>query len=608
MKKSIASFDLKEITFRRTSNVFLNNGIIALFDYLDQFKEELKGLSFQLTKDELTISGERLLEQLEWVYYEMGKDVYDTATEKQKQELGNAYYLEIEDKFVRFPKISTLGLTELLTNNSQGLTPNEENQTKFEKLKKDRPEVAAKFEAFFKESGLELAKNVYLNEPYTKITRLLKPEGAHFQPGDEFCNLTGEGFKKLEKSGSTSPFASGLDSGITNFNSFFDISDKKISWKALYLSRFAPKYCLYRYNYSGSDGKSLFCYFFEADDLENLRIILTENRTLFMDKMQLLDSKYQSNFKFVKFDSKKGDEHRTANSLDYVEHEEVLFMLIFTIYRNILMSRGLESGDELEFDIFAETFDKKDVPLSLTSFRADKFASTLRPNAFEQFNHFKFTVRLMAYLEKHAGGFFFQNLIRSLLFKERSDRSAKDSYRRERKLRNNVFANMMRQKSVLSLLETFFFKCFLYLNSTDEQDKAEANRKDFYTIFQLVKFYEPTILYRKMEKEKVKNLQDRAVKLGYSIGKSVLEFDGNKPEVNAKQARGYIVHLHKSRTAEQFREAIIRFQKKYGIIVANDLLDAEDMNDDQSFVFIKQFTVMAALNLLNSALKSTSTK
>ncbi|MBK8923838.1 MAG: hypothetical protein IPM81_20510 [Saprospirales bacterium] len=594
---SAIAFDLCEISFRRTSNVFLNTGIVALYDYLDRFRADLPELKFELTADALIVQGEGLLERLEWIYYRMGNEVYDTVTEKQMQELGNAYYLENEDRFVRFPKISTLGLTELLTNNSQGLTPKEENQTKLEKLKKDRPEVAAKFEAFFKDSGLDLAKNVYLNEPYTKITRLTKPEPAFFQPGENICDLTGEGFKKLEASTSTSPFLS----GISNFNSYLTTSDKKISWKAMYLSRFAPKYCFYRYA-GGMD--AIFCYLFETDDLLNLQTLIQRNISMFMDGHQLLAAKYLANFKFVKFGSKKGDEERTADSKDFVEPDENLFMLIFTIYRNLLMSRGLETGEELEFDIFTETLGQKYIPLSLVSFRADKFASTMRPTAFEQFNHFKFTVRLMAYLEKQAGGFFFQNLIRSLLFKERSDRSANDSYRRERRLRNTVLSKLMHQKSILADLEVFFFKCFLYLNSSDEKDKSEAAWKDFYTLFQLAKFYEPIIQRRNMDKEKVKNLQERAVKLGYSIGMSVLEFDGNKPDVNAKQARAYMVHLHKARTAEQFREAIIRFQKKYGIIVANDLLEAEDMNDDQSFVFIKQFTVMAALNSLNGALKS----
>ena len=596
------SFSLREITFKRTSNIFLNTGIVALYDYLDRFREQLGGLEFQLTKDALTISGEKLLEQLEWVYYEMGREVYDTATSKQIHEPGNLYYIESEDRFEPFPKINTLGLTELLTNNMQGNTRKESNTTKIEKLKKENPALAEKFEVHFKKTGLTLLSKVYFNEPYTKITRLTEPDFDFFQPGDKICDLTGEGFKKLEDSTSTSPFLS----GITNFNSYLTTSDKKISWKAMYLSRFAPKYCFYRYNFSGKEDKSLFCYLLETDNLENLQNLLYQNRSLFMDRQQLLAIDFRENFKFIHFGSKKGDEERAAASKDYVLPDETLFMLIFTIYRNLLMSRGMETGEELEVDIFAEILSSKYVPLSLVSFRADKFASTMRPTAFEQFNQFKFTLRLMAFLEKQAGGYFFQNLMRALIFRQRADRNAQDSYRRERSMRNTILSKLMHQKSILTDLETLFFKCFLYLNSSDEQDKLEANRKDYYTLFQLVNFYEPLTLHCNMDKEKAKSLQERAVKLGYSIGKSVLEFEGNKPDVNTKQARAYMIHLHKSRTAEQFREALIRFQKKYGVIVSGELLEAEDMNDDQTFVFIKQFAIIAALNLLNAALKPKS--
>ena len=162
----------------------------------------------------------------------------------------------------------------------------------------------------------------------------------------------------------------------------------------------------------------------------------------------------------------------------------------------------------------------------------------------------------------------------------------------------------MRQKTVLPDLENLFFKCYLNLNSSDKSDLDEGSRRDYNTLFKLANFYEPIIQYRKMDKVKQKSLQERAIKLGNHIGMSILKFEENKPEINAKQARAYMIHLHKSRTAEQFREAIIRFQKKYGILVSSELLEAEDLNDDQNFVFIKQFTVMAALNQLNGALKS----
>lgn len=599
--KQNTRFELNEIIFRRTENVFLNTGIVALYHYLEKYQDQLDGLTFDLSKDYLKIVGDRLLERLEWLYYEMGKEVYDTATEKQLNELGNAYYIESEDRFVRFPKISTLGLTELITNNSQGLTPNEANQTKFEKLLKDRPEIAEKFQNFFNSSGLDMGKNVYLNEPYTKITRLTKPTPALFQKGDNYCDLTCEGFKQLEDSTSTSPFLS----SISIFNSFLSSTDKKISWQAIYLSRFAPKYCLYRYSYSGSDSKSINCYLFETSNLESLKSLIERNRSIFLDKQQLLAVNYKENFRFVKFSFKKSSESLLTNGFsDFVLSDEILFMLIFTIYRNLLISQDIEPGEELDLDIFAEIFGHKHIPLSLVSFQADKFASTMRPVSFEQFNNFKFTVRLMAYLEKHGGGYFFQNLLYSLLFKTRSDRNSKDPYRRERYFRNTVLCKIMRQKTVLPDLENLFFKCYLNLNSSDKSDLDEGSRRDYNTLFKLANFYEPIIQYRKMDKVKQKSLQERAIKLGNHIGMSILKFEENKPEINAKQARAYMIHLHKSRTAEQFREAIIRFQKKYGILVSSELLEAEDLNDDQNFVFIKQFTVMAALNQLNGALKS----
>jgi hypothetical protein len=620
-KKSTPSipFTLNEITFHRTSNVFLNNGIVALNDYLTRFKTELSGLTFDLSADNLKINGENLLEGLEWIYYEMGKELYDIS-----QEDGNIKYFFDNHPFkaTAFKTMSSYGLAGLITKPPLGPQPvprRDENAEYFEDIYEKDLEFAMQIANFYYENGLTLKfyemnikegilsltykKNqtkgdsrIFLREKYTKTTRiLLDPD--FFKSGDDVCYLTGECFKKLTDNGSTSPFLAGL----TTFNSFLVGNDKKISWKAMYLSRFSPKFCLYRYS---SGIETLFGYFFETDNLLNLQKLLQENRSLFMDTPQKIEAKYLSNFKFINFSSKKGDEERTGNSKQYVEPGEVLFMLIFTVYRNLLMSRGLEAGDELEFDIFAETLGQKYIPLSLVSFRADKFASTMRPTSFEQFNQFKFTIRLMAYLEKECGGFFIQNLIHTLLFLERSDRTTTDNYNRQRRLRNTVLSKIMHQKSILTDLETLFFKCYLYFNSSDEKDKAEAYKKDYFILFQLIKIYEPILQNHNMDKEKVKNLQDRAVKLGYSIGMSVLDFESGQKDVNAKNARSYMVHLHKARTAEQFREAIIRFQKKYGIIVSNDILESEDMNDDQSFIFIKQFTVMAALNSLNGALKT----
>lgn len=585
-----------EIIFRRTSNVFLNAGIVALYDYLLDAAPEYPGLEIKFSPNALTVRGEQWRDALEELYYRMGKEVYDTANPKQMEEKLNAYYIEAEDRFERFPRMNTLGLTELLTNNAQGLTRYEENKSKIETLRQTRPELAAKFDAYFQEAGLDLASNVYLNEPYTKITRLEKPLPEHFAPGQNVCYLTGEGLKKLADNTSTSPFLSGL----TNFNSFLSGTDKRISWKAMFLSRFAPKYCFYRYA-SGLD--TIYCYLFETDNLENLRDFIHQNRSVFMDKVQLLEANYLTNFNLPNFSAKKGEEPRVASQKDFTEAHETRFMLIYAVYRRLLYSKNIESPTELDLAALEEVFGSRNIPVSLVSFKADKFSGTLRPNYFEQFNHFKFTVRLIAHLEKQ--GVNFQSLLQSLLFQHRSERSSKSSYRLARRFRNTVLDKVMKAQSVLPDFENLFFWCYLYLNSPDETDQKEARYKNFKTLSDFLTFYEP-ILYKNMEKEALTSLQTRAVNLGKSIGMSALNFEDGDRRGNAKQARSYMVHLHKARTAEQFREAIIRFQKKYGIIVANQLLESEDMNDDQNFVFIKQFTVMAALNILNGALQSNS--
>lgn len=369
----------------------------------------------------------------------------------------------------------------------------------------------------------------------------------------------------------------------------------------MFVSRFSPRYCFYRYN----SLDTIFCYLFETDNLLNLRTLLDKNRTIFMDKVQLLEANYMTNFKFYNFNSKKGDEQRTSPNNGFSEPHETRFMLIYTVYRNFLFSNSLESASELDMDVFDAAFGSKHIPISLVSFKADKFSGTLRPNYFEQFNHFKFTIRLMAHLEQK--GINIQSLLLSLLFKNRSDRSSKNSFRLERQLRNRVLDKIMKAQSILPDLENLFFKCFLYLTSPDAEDRNEASKKNFKVLFNLVNLYEP-ILYRKMEQETLKSLQTRAVNLGYAIGNAILEYPDGTPQNNAKQARRYLIHLHKSRNAADFREALIRIMKKYMNGIANDLLYAEEMNDDQQFVFIKQFVVMAALNKINPVLKPSSSQ
>ncbi len=605
-----------ELVFSRTSNVFLNTGIVALHEYLRDAKTQFPDLEFFLTENELIIKSLRLKEVLEGVYYSMGKEVYEHSTEE-----GNLKYYFTREPFTQtaFKTKNSYGLSGLITKPPLGPQPTprkEENAAYIGNLYENEPEFAGKIARFYLQKGLILKgfeiieqgvnvilspnksqtkgdSRIFLNEEYTK-TPFISFDEKFFLEGDKICSLTGEGYQKLCEVKNTSPFLKDLQ----NFNSFLiPDSAASISWKAMFVSRFSPKFCFYRYN----SLDTIYCYLFDTDNLLNLRTLLEENRTIFMDKVQLLEANYLTNLKFYNFSSKKGDEQRTSPNNGYTEPHENRFMLIYSVYRNFLLSKSLESASELNMDIFDAAFGSKHIPVSLVAFKADKFSGTLRPNYFEQFNNFKFTVRLIAQLEQK--GINFQSLLRTLLFKNRSDRNSKNSFRLERQLRNQVLNKMMKAKSILPDLETLFFKCFLYLTSPDAEDRNEAAKKNFKVLFDLVNLYEP-ILYRKMEQETLKTLQTRAVNLGYAIGNAILEYSDGTPQANAKQARRYLIQLHKSRNAADFREGLIRIMKKYMNGIANDLLYAEELNNDQQFVFIKQFAVMAALNKINPVLKT----
>ena len=168
---------ITSITFNRTANILVNAGIVGLnrfiIKYLIAYPKAFPTLDvLPLSKNELTISCDRLLEFLEETYYFMGRKIYDTPSQKQLDESYNVYYIEKTNEFKRFPKMNTYGLTHLLTNNAQGVTRKKENAPKFAQLKKDNPIIADKIKNHFDSNNIKMLSKVYLNEPYTKITRL----------------------------------------------------------------------------------------------------------------------------------------------------------------------------------------------------------------------------------------------------------------------------------------------------------------------------------------------------------------------------------------------------------------------------------------------------
>jgi len=583
---------ITEIEFKRTSNIFINAGIVALHQYLKDCQED--GIfdysyTFFLNKDSLLVRCDKLYTLLEDVYYYMGRDVYDTVTEKQYDNLKlkkdcNAYYDVVNDLFELFPRKNTYGLTHLLTNNKSRNTLLEENQTKLENL---LPNIKAKFLKFQEENDLKFGSIVYLNEEYTCITRLEKPIDEYLTSGNQYCYVTGVGYKKLVSNANISPFIK--QQGSKCFNSMLNKGDVKISWSAMYLYRFSPKLCLYSYN--NPSRETINCYFFESTNLVNLNSLYEKNRTIYKDSLRLKQTDFLSNFRITGF-------NRTRDNLtepnDFTGKNETLFALIYTLYKQFLYDKGFNDISDVN-DLFELGFDK--FPISLISFKADIFSKTLRPSSFEYFNNFKYAIRFIIYMERKDGidkeGIKFSHILSSLKFQ-------KNSYQLERSIREIVFKNVLSGKSIINELSQLFYLCFTYSLKGDS-----VGFKNYEQLYLFTSKYE-----LKINKRMTQEMQEKAFKLGTSIGMAIVNFDNpenknDKKITNAKNGRKYIIDLNKSRTLTHFNDAIIRIQNKYQIVVSGELF-RENLNDE-NFELVKQFAIIGALNKINEVIKPYNT-
>lgn len=586
---------MNEIVFRKTSNIFINAGIVGFYiyahKYLDRNPSQFPNIKVgELQDDELKVSGDGCLSFLEDVYYFMGKQVYDTATDKQIAENGNFYFNTEKDDFVRFAKMNTYGLTHLLTNNAQGITRYESNTIKEIKLKKESPILFEKIVNFRKENNLKPLKKIFFNEPYTKLTRLESPSEKHLKGKKYTCSLTNEGMDKKMGSVNISPFISGL----TTFNSHTATDDLSLSWKAIFLCRFSPVICLYTYQ-NGYD--SIFCNFLNSDSLKGIHFFYNKYKTVFRQIEELRKKFFRNNFRLYQFAQiKKGDDEAKERN-DYAWESEYAFMLLFTFYQEFL--KNSETKLKNDFPVFdlSALFGQKNYALSLVSFRADKFSSTMRPVAYEEYNKVKFMMSFFHRLQEQKINL--RDFLNSLKLSTEKIRTLDDFNRKfslERWDRAKILNKILSAHTILPELSSHFYQCYSLLATGNS-----VGYKDYKTLTDFLLLYESIISTRNNMKP---HNQLAAIKLGKSIGSRIVNYDSGKIEKeNAKSGRKYIIGLHKARTMEQFTESLIRIQQRFEVYINDDVL--ADI-DEQNFIMIRQFLVLGALNVINYVLSKKS--
>lgn len=576
---------MSTIKFKRTAHTMLNNGIIGLYDYLNKAKKSKADgnqtfnfdFVFKLTENELKIESEKLMHLLEELYYWMGSDYYDTVTieqEKEVEEKGvsgnkgnyNLYFDEKLERFKPFPKITNYGMPVLLTNARPKNTKKEKNQTTIKELEKVSKEKASKFKNEFKRRELKLGSVIYFNEPYTTIPRLPEFKIKYLQEGNEICYWTGENVKTLVDVNNNSIFIK--KQGIDNFKPFFNNSQNKVSWKAMYLARFSPVHAFYHYAQRTKKSTVLHTYFFEASHLGDLNSIL-KKVDLEKDKLSLKANHYYSNISFTK---DLGD--------GVSEKSEVLLSLLYTLYKKVINNYGGENLGLLD-DLFGEG--PKLPKFSILGVQSNSY-QTLRPVKYSHVNRTHSVVNTFLMLEKK--GIRFKRLFPSLKLIKPSDKSSQSSYRLERVLRDNICERFLKGSSIIDLIEDLYVRCYGYICANEN-----VGYKDYDQIFKFFQLYELKV--NPMDEQ----LQQMAIKLGQQIGFRMKAINNSLDEkANAKSGRGDLISLRKARTMKQFLDELIRIDFKYGLSIKDDI--ATKINE-QSYYTIKQFMIIGALNILN---------
>jgi hypothetical protein len=518
-------------------------------------------LTFKIDDNNLIIESGNLEKVLSEMYYEMGQEYYDTSTQKQLDKNEGFYYNETSDKFIRFPKVKTIGLANLIHDAQPiplGYTE------KLVEIKKGNPKLAKRIEEFCKTNKLKSGKKIWFNNRNTAIPKLKKMK---LSQGKKTCIICGESFEATFESKSFSPFIGG-SSADKNFVSFLK-GTEKICWKCLYLQRFSPAFAFFHNNFSTN---TLHIFLFNSNSTNGMKKInVNLLKSVFYTKPQLVNCNYSHNFDIYKFEK--------TEAQDYFSHSsELLLMLLYTIYRKVEKVKQSEDTELDELFPIEEIEEELLYNTEVFFFQTKKFAQTMRPTRAEKFSEIYYLFKLF---EKVDSQFNLQHLLWEL----KLAKSDKNKNLDRTLLRNDWAEQVLTRKSTISTIEKVAFYNF----------SSKNYKGDFYNLIIWLKLYESLINYggNKMMNDE---MRDVAINLGKQIVIG-MEKKVKKSGKELKQERGKLISLRKARTLSKFLEQIISFQIRYDLTIKKEILKKID---EKIFDYFRQFTIISALNLFNS--------
>jgi len=539
---------IKEITFQKTSDPFISAGISGLIKYCKKRKEDIGDIDYSVHNNNLTISSNNLNKVLLEMYYEMGKEYYDTSVKKSLDDASAFFYDENSQKIIQ-SKYKTFGLAYLINNSKQRTIGT------IVQMKNCSDEVKKIVNQYFEKNGIKgIDPNTYeifLNGRYTTVPQI---EDIQLSNGDKVCSICGNSYKKVYESKSFSPFLGGASAG-NNYVSMLK-GTEKVCWKCLYLQRFSPVYAFYKMS------EDLNIFIFNSNSITSMEKINTNLlKSMFYTKEQLIEANYTRNYDDFKFEQ---DEVK-----DYFNHfSEQMLMIMYAIFKKMEFVRP-HIVDDNEWLDFEETVNYR---TEVLYFRAKQFGNTYRPVYADKFTdiHYLFTVfKLIG--EKQIN---LQHLLWDLKL------AKSDSVNDPTIFRNQWAGAILNHKPTIGICEKIVVKNFM----------NPAFHQNFYSIITWLRMYETIIKYggnKTMDDE----TRELAIKLGSQLGYAA------KSDENPKAGKGRLIAMRKSRKLSQFLDHLIVFQGRYNICINKEILQRIN---EQNFDYFRQFAIISAFNSFNS--------
>lgn len=549
--------ELLEVNFPKLSHFWMDSGLVGLYKIAKEENSPETNVEIQLTDDCLTFKGPEtnLTTLFEKTYWSLLDQYYNKSTEKQIHENSGFYYDSKEDKFVRFPKVKSMGVAGLIFSKAPRMTKNQvqyetievvENNKKNKKkiLPNEYSYLQNRLDTFLSETGLKIsANNMLIDGPNAIQPKVNIKVKKGKEKGN--CFICGERSHALTEIGGTVyPMITG-SSGVLSFNSNGS-KPEKACWKCDFIGKFVPANGFYVYN-----NESYHIYFPYSSSLIKMSEVYDSFQAAKIDDPNLLRN----------FDTHLGG--------FFQRPFEQLFTFLYSLYRVVLSKK--RNGDENSKLDFEKLFDVilSRAPLEFYSINTTSLGDTQMGKMIWPFSESVYIFRLFDKIEKK--NLEMKEVMSNLIDYEQTKSENKTI------LRNKVCERILKKRSIVELVEQHVF----HINKSKKQYIKPIH--DF------------TILYENILNEGGDNMDQSIIDTAVSLGKTI----GISVSSAGRKGKGDLFRLRKARKPEDFLNEINRIQMKYGTLVTADLY-GKGQEFENYFSEFKQFCMIAALNTFNA--------